>query len=208
MPDFLVIDDHPVVRRGIREILEEMKGKVNVDEAGTAAGGLKKVQTRKYDMVLLDIKLPDRSGLDTLENIRHLKPGLPVLIISVYPEEQYAVRALKTGASGYLTKESAPDELIHAVHTIMKGNRYITQSIAEQIFTLLNHDGPLHSSLSNREYEVMIQIAKGKSLKEIGEILFLSEKTISTYRTRIMEKMNMKSNAELVKYALQNMLIE
>lgn len=208
MPDFLVIDDHPVVRRGIREILEEMEGKVSVDEAGTAAGGLKKVQTRKYDMVLLDIKLPDRSGLDTLENIRHLKPDLPVLIISVYPEEQYAVRALKTGASGYLTKESAPDELIHAVHTIMEGNRYITQSIAEHIFTLLSHDGPLHSSLSNREYEVMIQIAKGKSLKEIGEILFLSEKTISTYRTRIMEKMNMHSNAELIKYALQNKLIE
>ena len=208
MPDFLVIDDHPVVRRGIREILEEIPGKIHVDEAGTASGGLKKVQTGKYDLVLLDINLPDRSGLETLENIRHTKPALPVLIISVYPEQQYAVRALKSGASGYLTKESAPDELIHAVHTILNGNRYITQSIAEHIFKFLDSDGLPHLRLSNREYEVMIHLAKGKSLKEIGEILLLSEKTISTYRSRIMEKMNMKSNAELVKYALLNKLIE
>ncbi len=204
----LVIDDHPVVRRGIREILEELPGETTVDESGTASDGLRKLRTGSYELVMLDINLPDKSGLKTLETIKQLKPDLPVLVISIYPEEQYAVRALRSGASGYLTKESAPEELLSAVKNIMGGKRYITQSIAEHIFTLLEREGPPHASLSNREYEVMILIAKGLSSKEIGLILSLSEKTISTYRTRILRKMNLKSNAEIVKYALKNNLIE
>ena len=208
MPDFLIIDDHPIVRKGIRQILEEMPGNIHVTEAGNASEGLKKLRERGYDLVVLDINLPGRSGLDLLKDIKHLKPDLKVLMISVYPEDQYAIRSLKSGASGYLTKESAPDELTIAVEKILKGHRYITQSIAEQIFDTLNTAELPHQSLSNRELEVLILIAKGKGLKEIGDLLSLSEKTISTYRTRILEKMNMKSNAEIVKYALQNKLIE
>jgi len=208
MPDFLIIDDHPIVRKGIRQILEEMPGKIHITEAGNASEGLKKLRERRYDLVLLDINLPGRSGLDLLKDIVHLKPDLKVLMISMYPEEQYAIRSLKSGASGYLTKESASDELTIAVEKILKGHRYITHSIAEQIFDNLNTAELPHQSLSNRELEVMILIAKGKGLKEIGDLLSLSEKTISTYRTRILEKMNMQSNAEIVKYALQNKLIE
>jgi two-component system invasion response regulator UvrY len=208
MPVILVIDDHPVVRRGIREILEELPGKITVDESGTASGGLRKLHTGSYDLVILDINLPDKSGLQALETIKQMKPDLPVLIISMYPEEQYAVRALQSGASGYLTKESAPNELIDAVRNILKGKKYITQSVAEHIFNLLNHNGPIHTGLSNREYEVMILIAKGISLKKIAQILSLSEKTISTYRKRILGKMHMRSNAEMIRYVLKNKLIE
>jgi DNA-binding NarL/FixJ family response regulator len=208
MTEFLIIDDHPIVRKGIRQILEEMPGKIHVTEAGNASEGLGKFRERTYDLIVLDINLPGRSGLDILEDIKLLKPDVKVLMISMYPEEQYAIRSLKSGASGYLIKESAPDELSIAVEKILKGQRYITQSIAERIFDTVNTAELSYQSLSNRELEVMILIAKGKSLKEIGNLLSLSEKTISTYRTRILEKMNMKSNAEIVKYALQNKLIE
>jgi DNA-binding NarL/FixJ family response regulator len=208
MPDFLIIDDHPIVRKGIRQILEEMPGKIHVTEAGNASEGLGKFRERIFDLVLLDINLPGRSGLDILADIKLLKPDMKVLMISMYPEEQYAIRSLKSGASGYLIKESAPDELNIAVEKILKGQRYITQSIAERIFDSVNTAELPYQSLSNREFEVMIQIAKGKGLKEIGNLLSLSEKTISTYRTRILEKMNMQTNAEIVKYALQNKLIE
>jgi DNA-binding NarL/FixJ family response regulator len=208
MPDFLIIDDHPIVRKGIRQILEEMPGKIHVTEAGNASEGLGKFRERIFDLVLLDINLPGRSGLDILADIKLLKPDMKVLMISMYPEEQYAIRSLKSGASGYLIKESAPDELNIAVEKILKGQRYITQSIAERIFDSVNTAELPYQSLSNREFEVMIQIAKGKGLKEIGNLLSLSEKTISTYRTRILEKMNIQTNAEIVKYALQNKLIE
>ena len=208
MPDFLIIDDHPIVRKGIRQILEEIPGNIHVSEAGNASEGLRKLRERRYDLVVLDINLPGRSGLDMLKDIKLMKPDVKVLMISMYPEEQYAIRSLKSGASGYLTKESAPDELTIAVEKILKGHRYITQSISEQIFDTMDTVELSHQSLSNRELEVMIQIAKGKGLKEIGSLLSLSEKTISTYRTRILEKMNMKSNADITKYALQNKLIE
>jgi two-component system, NarL family, invasion response regulator UvrY len=208
MPVFLIIDDHPIVRKGIRQILEDMNSDVHVHETGTAVDGLKKFREIDIDLVLLDINLPDRSGLDILKDFKYLKPDVKVLMISMYPEEQYAIRSLKSGASGYLTKESASDELTIAVANILKGHRYITQSIADQIFDTLNYAESPHKSLSNREFEVMIQIAKGKGLKEIGNLLSLSDKTISTYRYRVLEKMNMKSNAEIIKYALQNKLIE
>jgi two-component system invasion response regulator UvrY len=208
MPEFLIIDDHPIVRKGIRQILEDMNSDVHVHEAGTAAKGLKKFREINFDLVILDINMPDRSGLDMLDDMKRIKSGVKILIVSMYPEKQYAIRALKSGASGYLTKESAADELILAMKKIMKGGHYITESIAEHIFDSLDKIGPLHETLSNREFEVMIQIAKGKGLKEIGNLLSLSEKTISTYRYRILEKMKIKSNAEIIRYALLNKLIE
>jgi len=208
MADFLVVDDHPIVRRGICQILEETSVNVNITQAGDAVEALKKFRSSKFDMVLLDINLPGRSGLDVLEDMKSFSPDTKILMVSMYPEQQYAIRALKTGASGYLTKESASDELSIAVEKILKGGRYITQSIAEQIFDAIDQEGLPHESLSNRELEVLVQISKGRSLKEIGDLLSLSEKTISTYRSRIMEKMEMTSNAELVRYALNNKLID
>jgi DNA-binding NarL/FixJ family response regulator len=208
MPVFLIIDDHPIVRKGVRQVLQDADNNVQIHEAGTAAEGMKKIKETDIDLVLLDIKLPGRSGLDVLEDIKQLKPEVKVLIISMYPEEQYAIRALKSGASGYLTKGSAPDELVLAVKKITSGSRYITQSIAEHIFDILDKEGPLHQSLSNRELEVMILLTKGEHIKDIANTLSLSEKTVSTYRSRILEKMKMNSNAELVRYALQNKLIE
>jgi two-component system invasion response regulator UvrY len=208
MPDFLVVDDHPVVRKGICQILEEVPGKVQIKEASDASDALKNLRAGKFDMVLLDINLPGRGGLDLLEDIKGLDPEVKILIISMYPEAQYAIRSLKTGASGYLTKESAPNELLAAVGKILGGGRYITQSIAEKIFDAIDQKGPPHDLLSNRELEVLIQIAKGRSLKDIGDLLALSEKTISTYRSRIMDKMQLNSNADIVRYALQHKLIE
>jgi len=208
MPVVLIIDDHPIIRRGIRQILEDKAGDIQVHEAGTVSDGLKKFREYDIDLVLLDISLPGRSGLDMLEDMKKLKSDAKILMISMYPEEQYAIRALKSGASGYLTKESAPDELLLAVDRIINGGRYITQSLAEQIFDTLDKEGPVHRKLSNREFEVMIQIAKGKDIKKIANALSLSEKTVSTYRSRILEKMNLLSNTDLVRYALRNKLIE
>jgi DNA-binding NarL/FixJ family response regulator len=208
MPAILIIDDHPIVRKGIKQILEELPGKFIIAEAGYAAEGINKFRERNYDIVLLDINLPGRSGLDVLLDLKHIKKEVPVLIISMYPEEQYAIRAMKSGAAGYLTKESAPDELLQAVKKILKGGRYITQSLAEQIFETIDHTEPPHQSLSNRELEVMIQIAKGRSIREIADMMALSEKTISTYKSRILEKMNLRSNADIIKYAMHNRIIE
>ena len=208
MPVVLIIDDHPIIRRGIRQILEDKAGDIQVHEAGAVSDGLKKFREYDIDLVLLDISLPGRSGLDMLEDMKKLKSDAKILMISMYPEEQYAIRALKSGASGYLTKESAPDELLLAVDRIINGGRYITQSLAEQIFDTLDKEGPVHRKLSNREFEVMIQIAKGKDIKKIANALSLSEKTVSTYRSRILEKMNLLSNTDLVRYALRNKLIE
>ncbi len=208
MSTILIIDDHPVVRRGLREILEELSVDIRIIEAGTAIDGLRIIRESDIDIVLLDINLPGRSGLDMLKDIRKIKAETKVLIISMYPVDQYAVRALKSGAKGYVTKESAPDELLAAVDRILKGGRYITQSIAEHIVDNLESKGPLHRSLSDREFEVMIHLAKGKSIRVIAETLALSEKTVSTYRKRILEKMQMHSNVELARYALQYKLIE
>lgn len=208
MPVFLIIDDHPIVRKGIRQILQDLGYNVRIYEAGTAAEGLKRIRETDIDLILLDINLPGRSGLDMIQDIKLLNKDIKILIISMYPEEQYAIRAIKSGAYGYLTKESAPDELVLAVKKITEGGRYITQSIAEHIFNVLDSEGPLHKTLSNRELEVMIRLSKGQQIKDIAHDLSLSEKTVSTYRSRILEKMNMQSNAALVKYSLRNKLIE
>jgi len=208
MPDFLVVDDHPVVRRGICQILEDISGPVHITEASNAREAMKEIRAKDFHMVLLDINLPDRTGLDLLEDLKNAHPDIKILMVSMYPEEQYAIRALKGGASGYLTKESASNELLAAIDKILQGGRYITQSIAERIFDAIDQKGPLHDLLSNRELEVLIQIAKGRSLKDIGQTLGLSEKTISTYRSRILEKMELNSNADMVRYALTNNLID
>jgi len=210
MIKILIADDHPVVRKGLKEIIEEIPDMMVGDEASNGREALEKVRKSDFDIVLLDISMPGRSGLDILKELKSEKPDLSVLILSIHSEEQYAVRVLKAGASGYLTKESAPDELIAAIRKASTGRKYISSSLGEKLALYLEIDAekPLHETLSDREYEVMRMIASGKTITEIAEKLFLSVKTISTYRSRILEKMRMKSNAELIRYALKNRLVE
>jgi len=210
MIKILIADDHPVVRKGLKEIIEDTPDMMVGDEASNGQETLEKVRKSDFDIVLLDISMPGRSGLDILKELKSEKPELSVLILSIHPEEQYAVRVLKAGASGYLTKESAPEELIAAIKKASIGRKYVSSSLAEKLALYLEIDDekPLHETLSDREYEVMRKIASGKTITEIAEKLFLSIKTISTYRSRILEKMGMKSNAELTHYALKNRLVE
>jgi len=210
MIKILVADDHAVVREGVKQILSETADMVVAAEASSAQEVLNKVWENNYDLVLLDISMPGRGGLDVLKQLKDEKPGLPVLILSIYPEEQYAVRALRAGASGYLTKESAPDELIAAIRKISQGGKYVSASLAEKLaFDMeIGAEKPPHEMLSDREYQVICMIAKGKTVKEIAGELSLSVKTISTYRSRILEKMRMKNNAELTYYAIKNKLVD
>ncbi len=204
----LVADDHAILRRGIKQILEEIPSISTVDEATNGQEVLARTAKKVYDLVLLDISMPGRSGLDVLKQLKVERPRLPVLVLSMHPEEQYAVRALKAGASGYLTKESAPDELIAAVQKILEGGKYVSQSLAERFVTELAKpsDKPLHELLSDREYEIFCMIASGKTVSEIGSELALSVKTVSTYRSRILEKTNLKTNAEITRYVIENRL--
>ena len=206
----LIADDHPIVRAGFKQVLSETPDLVVADEAGNGQEVLEHLKKKKYDVVLLDISMPGKNGLEILKELKTDYPKLPVLILSIYPEEQYAIRALKDGAAGYLTKESAPHELISAIRKISAGGRYISASLAEKLATYLNVDmtkSP-HETLSDREHQVMRLIASGKTVSEIAESLNLSVKTISTYRTHILEKMKMKNNAEITLYAVQNKLVE
>ena len=205
----LIADDHEVVRRGLKQILAETPDMIVTDEAVQGEEVLDKVNCKAFDVVLLDISMPGKSGLDVLKQLRSIRPQLPVLVLSIYPEEQYAIRVLKAGASGYLTKESAPEELISAIRKVSSGRKYITPSLAEKLAHQLDltSERPLHEILSDREYQVMVMIASGKTAKEMAESLSLSVKTVSTYRSRIIEKMGMKNNAELVRYAIQNNLL-
>jgi DNA-binding NarL/FixJ family response regulator len=198
-----------VVRQGVKQILADEKDMAVLDEAENGSETLKKVLQNDYDVILLDISMPGRSGLEVLEDIKGLRPKVAVLILSMHPEEQYAVRALRTGASGYLTKASAPHELIGAIRKAASGRKYVTSSIAEKLAEELEIDaqGLPHERLSNREHQVMLMLAGGKTVSDIAEELCLSVKTISTYRARIMTKMGMKKNAELTLYAIHNKLI-
>ncbi len=210
MIKILIADDHTIVRKGLKQILQETSGMVVTGEAGTGQETLEKIWKNNYNVLLLDISMPDRNGLDILKDINHAKPNLPVLVLSMHPEEQYAKRVLRAGASGYLTKESAPEELIRAILKIHGGGKYVSESLAETLAFDLKQDvkKPLHETLSDREYQVMCLIAKGRSLKDIADDLFLSSKTISTYRARIMEKMDMKTNSEVIRYAIKKRLVE
>jgi len=205
----LVADDHTVVREGIKQILAGREDIVVEDEAANGQEVLTKVARKEYDLILLDISMPGRSGLEVLEEIKVVQPKLPVLILSMHPEEQYAVRMLRAGAAGYLTKGSAPQELISAIQKVSKGGKYVTLSLAEKLAFELDAraEKPRHERLSNREYQVMLMLASGQSVSEVAEELCLSAKTISTYRNRILEKMDMKKNAELTLYAVKNNLI-
>jgi two-component system, NarL family, invasion response regulator UvrY len=205
----LVADDHAVVRQGVIQILADVNDMAVKDEAQNGSETLKKITENEYDVVLLDISMPGRSGLEVLEDIKTQRPKLAVLILSMHPEEQYAVRALRAGASGYLTKASAPHELIGAIRKVAGGGKYVTASLAEKLADEMEIDtGKLpHERLSNREHQVMLMIAEGKSVSDIADELCLSVKTISTYRTRVMSKMGMKKNAELTLYAVHNKLI-
>jgi DNA-binding NarL/FixJ family response regulator len=206
----LVGDDHAVVRRGLRQILAETPDILVGGEAATGAEVLRLVRSERWDVVVLDINLQGANGLEILSEIRRDRPELPVLILTVYSEEQYALRAVKAGAAGFLTKESAPENLIEAVRKLAAGGRYVTSALAERLATFVatKHDGAPHEKLSNREFEIMKLIASGKTVGEIARELSLSVKTVSTHRTRILAKMEAKTNAELTHYAVKNKLVE
>ena len=210
MMRILLVDDHAILRSGLRKILEEAFGGLHVGEAGTAEEALKRAHEEPWDILVLDISLPGRSGLDILPELCEIRPRMPVIVLSMYGEEQFAIRALRAGASAYLTKEHAADELIHAIHTVLSGRRFISASLAQQLASHIASDreGAPHELLSAREFEVLRLIASAKGLTEIADQLGLSVKTVSTYRSRILEKMRMGSNAELMQYALRHGLVD
>jgi DNA-binding NarL/FixJ family response regulator len=206
----LLVDDHAVVRDGIKRMFDDRPGSVSFGEADSPERALKLAEEQEWDVVILDITLGDRNGLEVLRELRKIHPRLPVLILSMHSEEQYARRAFRAGASGYVTKDCSREELVAAVQKVSSGSKYITSALAEKLIIDLERgtEGPPHETLSDREYEVLRLIASGKTVGEIAGILSLSDKTISTYRARILEKMGMKTNAELTHYAIQNKLVE
>jgi DNA-binding NarL/FixJ family response regulator len=206
----LIADDHAIVRRGIKDILAEEFTTAEFGEADSAPHVLDLARKQKWDVLVLDITLPGRSGLEVLKDIKHECPKLPVLILSMHSEDQFAIRTLRAGAVGYLTKENASEELVKAIRKILGGGRYVSSALAEKLIAMLaTHSEKLpHESLSDREYQVMSMIASGKAAKEIATELSLSAKTISTYRARILEKMKMQNNAELIHYAISNHLVD
>ncbi len=209
MLKILIADDHAIVRKGLMKILKESDNGISVDEAGHGQEALARVLQTRYELVLMDISMPGRGGLDVLKEMKSHRPQLPVLMLSMHPEEEYAIRALRAGASGYVTKDSAADELVGAIRKVLSGGRYVSSSLAEKLAFEMEADaGKLpHETLSDREYQVLRMIASGKTVTEIGQELSLSVKTISTYRSRILEKMRAKNNAELTRYAFANRLV-
>jgi len=210
MTKVLIVDDHAIVREGLKQILAEIPGMVVAGEATTGEEALETIESQYYDVVVLDISLPDMSGLEILKQIKARHPQLVVLMLTIHPEEQYAVRVLKAGASGYLTKDTAPDELAAAIKKVAEGGRYVSATLAEKLAFDLGPEAKVtpHESLSDREFEVLVMMASGKNVTTISEELHLSKKTISTYRRRILDKMGMETNAELIRYAVENELVE
>jgi two-component system, NarL family, invasion response regulator UvrY len=203
----LIVDDHAMIREGLKRILLDEFKDAAFGEAGNATEALDQVWKKPWELILLDISMHGRSGLDVLKEIRTSASKVPVLVLSGHPEEQYAVRVLKAGAAGYLVKESAPQELCRAVRRVLSGGKYITSSLAEQLAAQVQSSNrPAHEALSNREDQVMLLMAAGKAPKEIGDELSLSVKTVGTYRTRILEKLHVKNNAELMRYVLEREL--
>jgi len=206
----LIVDDHAIVRRGSRELLAEAFPEAEFEDAETGEDAIGIVERVTLDLVILDISMPRRGGMDALKEIAARKPGLPVLVLSHHAEEQYAIRALRAGARGYVTKDSAPEELIRAAQKVLGGGKYVSLALAERLADSLSSDPSkaLHEELSDRELQVLCMLAMGKAVKEIAGELSLSEKTVSTYRARILEKMKMSTNAELMRYALRVGLVE
>ena len=209
MIKILIIDDHAIVRQGLKQILAETPDLVVTGEASNGVEALQKIRTGQWDVVVLDISLPDPSGLIVLQQIKSEYPELPVLVLTMHAEDQYAVRVLKAGAAGFLTKESAPDQLVSAINRVASGGRYVSPSLAEKLVSDLGSDlrKPRHEVLSDREFQVLCMIAAGKTLTKIAEELGVSVKTVSTHRTRLLKKMRLKNNAELVHYAIRNGLV-
>ncbi|MGH8685651.1 MAG: response regulator [Nitrosospira sp.] len=205
----LIVDDHAIVRQGLRQILTESNEAIVIKEADCGAEAIRQVREGEWDVVILDISLPDRNGIDTLKQIKKEYPRIPVLMLSMHEEGLYAIRALKAGASGYITKQSAPSELMTAIHQVARGRKYLTATLAEAMADSLgtNYDRPLHETLSDREYQTLCLIASGKSLTGVAEEMCLSVKTVSVYRGRLLEKMKLKNNAELTHYAIKNGLV-
>jgi two-component system, NarL family, invasion response regulator UvrY len=210
MIDVLIADDHPLIRKGFMQILAEASEKYTPYEASTGQEVLDKTDEQHFDIVLLDITFPDMNGLRVLKELKRKHPLIPVLMISIHPEEQYAVSALKAGASGYLTKGSAPEELLTAIDSVSGGRKWITPTLEEKLHSLLDGDDsePRHDTLTTREFQVLCMIAAGKSAKQIAEELFLSNKTIFFYRDRIMKKLDLKSTSDMIRYALRHKIIE
>jgi two-component system invasion response regulator UvrY len=206
----LIADDHAIVRKGIRQLLVEEYPSAKIEEVGDSESLIAKANTETWDVVICDLDMPGRSGLDAMQQIRAIHPKLPVLIMSIYPGEQYARRLLKAGAAGYLSKDAATEDLAKAVRQVLLGRKYISPAVAEVIADDIGRDGTdkaSHESLSNREFEIFKLIASGRSVSEIAEKLSLSSATVSTHRARILAKMNLRTNAELIRYALDNKLI-
>lgn len=206
----LIADDHAIVRQGLRQILSDTPDLTVSGEAENGVQAVQMVRAGEWDVVLMDVSMPDRNGIDALKLIKKEYPRLPVLILSMYPEEQYAIRALKAGAAGYLTKQSAPELLVTAIRQVASGKKYVSPSLAEELANAIGDDSerPPHEKLSDREYQTLCMIASGKTPTEIAEALNLSVKTVSVYRARLLEKMNLRNNAELTHYGLKHGLAE
>lgn len=206
----LIADDHAIVRAGLKQFIADQLDMEVAGEAATGAETIALVRTQEFDVVLLDISMPDKNGIDTLKTIKHIKPELPVLILSAHAEQQYAVNLLRAGASGYINKETASTQLVGAVRTAVQGRKYVSPTLAQVLAEGISGHGdePLHGSLSQREFQIFCKLAGGQAVSQIAEELHLSVKTVSTYRTRVLEKMGMKSNADLTYYAVKNGLID
>ena len=209
MVKILIADDHEIVRRGLKQILLEGFAFADIEEAADCPTLVEKATSSEWDIVVSDLAMPGGGGIEALKQIKRIAPALPVLILSIYPEEQYALRVLKSGAAGYLNKDAAPEELVTAVQRILSGRRYVTESMAEKILEKIDDkkNVPSHELLSDREWDVFRHLATGRTVSEICELLTLKSTTVSTYRTRILVKMDLKTNADLIQYALENKLI-
>jgi two-component system invasion response regulator UvrY len=205
-----IADDHPILRAGLKTLLSECEDMKVTGEASSGEDAIRMIRSGDHDVVLLDITLPDMNGVDALKHIKRHRPELSVLILSMHPEEQYAVNLLRAGASGYVPKEAAPDQLVAAIRTVMNGRRYVSAALAEALARELAdpEQQPSHGALSEREFQIFCKLAAGMSVSQIGASLNLSVKTISTYRSRILEKMGMKTNADLISYAIRNRLVQ
>ncbi len=210
MIKILAVDDHAVVRAGVQYFISQVPDMKIEGEAATAQEAIRLIRSQEFDIVLLDINMPDKSGVEVLKQIKREKPDLPVLILSMHPESRYAVQILRSGASGYVQKEALAEELVNAIQTILRGHKYISHTVAELLTTELdaNSEKPLHETLSKREYEIFYKLCQGHGVTKIAEDLCLSVKTVSTYRARVLQKMNMENNAGIIYYAIKQNLID